>query len=65
MKVSAEIQGSSELQWHRIRLIENPLIRNGLALLVVVYILWSVFISLEIEWARVANGLPRAVRMNC
>ena len=62
MKVSAESQGSAELQWHRIRLIENPLIRNGLVMLALAYFFWSVS-SLEIEWARVANGLPRALRM--
>jgi phosphonate transport system permease protein len=62
MKVSAEIQGSAGLQWHRIRLIENPLIRNALAMLALAYIFWSVS-SLGIEWTRVANGLPRALRM--
>ncbi|UCG05999.1 MAG: phosphonate ABC transporter, permease protein PhnE [Desulfobacterales bacterium] len=62
MKVSTETRGGAELHWHRIRLIENPLLRNGLMMLAVAYIFWSVS-SLEIEWARVANGLPRAVRM--
>ena len=62
MKLSTETQTGAELQWHRIKLIENPLIRNGLALLAVAYIFWSVG-SLEIEWARVAHGLPRAVKM--
>ncbi len=62
MKMSTETRGGAELRWHRIRLIENPLLRNGLMMLAVAYIFWSVS-SLEIEWARVANGLPRAVRM--
>ncbi|MGD8765052.1 MAG: ABC transporter permease subunit, partial [Desulfobacteraceae bacterium] len=62
MKAPAESQIGAELQWHRIRLIQNPLIRNGLALLVVAYLFWSVG-SLELEWQRVANGLPRAVKM--
>jgi phosphonate transport system permease protein len=62
MKVSSETQAGTDLQWHRIRLIDNPLIRNGLLLLAVAYIFWS-FSILEIEWTRVANGLPRAVKM--
>ena len=62
MIASAESQTGAELQWHPIRLIQNPLIRNGSVLLVIAYILWSVS-SLEIEWQRVANGLPRAVKM--
>ena len=63
MKVSAEIQGNAGLQWHRIRLIENPLIRIGLVLLALAYVFLTVTFGLEIEWTRVANGLPRAVRM--
>lgn len=62
MKAPAESQNGAELQWHPIRLIQNPLIRNGLALLVVGYIFWSAG-SLEVEWQRVVNGLPRAAKM--
>mgnify|MGYP001825808326 CR=1 FL=1 len=28
-------------QWHRMRMIENPLVRHSLALLVLLYIFWS------------------------
>ena len=62
MKLSSKIQADAALQWHRIRLIENPALRNGMMLLAVVYIFYS-FSSLNIEWSRVANGLPRAVKM--
>ena len=49
-------------EWHRIRMIESPLIRRGLVLMVLFYILLSVG-TLEISWNRVANGIPRAVSM--
>lgn len=62
MKSLTETRADGDLQWQRIRLIENPLIRNGMLLLTVVYIFWSIG-SLEVEWARVANGLPRALKI--
>jgi len=58
---SAE-QMTTAPQWHRIRLIEPPLLRNGLAVVAMAYIFWSVG-SLDIEWNRVAQGLPRAGSM--
>jgi phosphonate transport system permease protein len=62
MKVTSETQVGSALQWHRIRMIENPLIRNGLTALAAVYIFWS-FRYLDIDWLRVADGLPRAINI--
>ncbi len=47
-------------QWQRIRTIENPWVRQGLAVLAFVYLLWSMA-TLEINWGRVADGIPRAV----
>jgi len=47
-------------QWHRIRTIENPWVRHGLAVLAAAYLIWSVA-TLEINWARVAEGFPRAL----
>lgn len=49
-------------QWQRIRTIENPWVRQGLAVLAFVYLLWSMA-TLEINWGRVADGVPRAVDM--
>jgi phosphonate transport system permease protein len=49
-------------QWQRIRTIENPWVRQGLAILALVYLLWSMA-TLEINWGRVADGVPRAVDM--
>jgi phosphonate transport system permease protein len=46
-------------QWNRIRTIENPWARHGLALLTAAYLIWSVA-TLEISWVRVAEGFPRA-----
>ena len=62
MNVPAEIQSDTALQWHRIKMIDNPLIRNGLIALAAVYIFWSVS-TLDIDWIRVAKGLPRAVNI--
>lgn len=52
----------SSLQWQPIRMIENPLIRHGLTLLALAYLFWSVGI-LDMDWSRVATGLPRAKNM--
>lgn len=49
-------------QWQRIRTIENPWVRQGLAVLAAAYLLWSMG-TLEINWGRVADGVPRAVDM--
>ena len=62
MKLSTKKQADAALQWHRIRLVESPVIRNGLVLLALAYFFVSLS-SLEIEWTRVANGLPRAVKI--
>jgi len=40
-------------------MIESPVYRNGLGLLLFIYIFWSVF-SLDINWHRVYLGFPRA-----
>jgi phosphonate transport system permease protein len=50
------------LEWHRIRTIENPLARRGLAILAVVYLLWSMG-TLEVNWGRLNEGFARAVDM--
>ena len=47
-------------QWQRIRTIENPWVRQGFAVLAAAYLLWSIG-TLEINWGRAADGVPRAV----
>jgi phosphonate transport system permease protein len=43
-------------------MIHNPLIRHGLAMLALAYLFWSLG-TLEIRWARVVMGLPRALNI--
>lgn len=50
------------LQWEPNRMIETPLIRHGLTLLALAYLFWSVG-TLDMDWSRVADGLPRAKNM--
>ncbi len=59
MTAPGEAGGGAPLRWHTIKLIENPLYRYGLMALAVTYLVWSVG-TLEIDWARIAKGLPRA-----
>jgi len=49
-------------KWQPIRLIEHPGLRYGLIFLTVAYVFWSAG-SLEINWTRFTNGLPRAANM--
>jgi phosphonate transport system permease protein len=62
MTASSSAQPGHALQWQRIRTVANPWVRQGLAALAVVYLLWSLT-TLEINWTRVADGLPRAVNL--
>jgi phosphonate transport system permease protein len=48
--------------WRRKAAIENPLLRYGLLLGVIVY-LWLALGSIDVNWARVAEGLTRAGRL--
>ena len=50
------------LQWNRIRMIENPLLRYGLAVLAITYLFWSMS-TLDVDWLRIVDGLPRAASM--
>jgi phosphonate transport system permease protein len=49
-------------QWHQIRLIEHPGLRYGLIILAIAYVFWSAS-TLELNWARFSNGIPRAINM--
>jgi len=48
--------------WRKPPLIANPLLRYGLLLAVVVYVVWAVSI-MPFDWDRVAQGLTRAQRI--
>lgn len=62
MNTAADQHAGKALEWHRIRMIENPAIRHGAFLLTVIYLFFS-FSTLNIEWTRMAQGLPRALNM--
>jgi phosphonate transport system permease protein len=49
-------------QWRPIRLIEHPGLRYGLIMLTLAYVFWSAS-TLDINWARFSNGIPRAANM--
>ncbi len=62
MTPTPEARPASPPQWHRIRIISHPLVRYGLIFLAIGYFIWSTH-TIEIDWARVQNGVPRAVNM--
>ena len=62
MTSGPEAQTIAPLKWNRIRIISSPAIRYSLILLAVGYLLWSTG-SLELDWSRIRNGLPRAANM--
>ena len=62
MNASLGPQAERSLQWRRIRMVEHPLIRYGLTVLAIAYLFWSVG-ALDINWSRMAAGLPRAKNM--
>ena len=49
--------------WRRPPLIENPLFRYGLVALTLAYLVWSLGFSIEVDMARVVQGLDRAGNM--
>ncbi|MCE9682047.1 phosphonate ABC transporter, permease protein PhnE [Halomonas alkalisoli] len=48
--------------WRKPSFIANPVLRYGLWLVVLVYLIWA-FGSLPFNWERIAEGLPRAARI--
>ncbi len=50
---------STPTSWRPPKLIANPLYRYGFIALALAYLIWSVG-TLEIDWGRVGQGLPRA-----
>jgi len=49
-------------RWRAPSLVSNPWLRYGLLLLALAYFYWSLG-SLDIDWHRISNGLPRAANM--
>ncbi len=62
MNALSQNQIDQPLTWRRIRTIENPVVRQVLLLLAVGYLFWSLSM-LDINWARIGKGLPRALNM--
>lgn len=62
MNIRSEASSTPAPSWHRIRMIEHPVLRYGLMVLTIVYILWSLG-ALDISWHRISTGIPRAVNM--
>ncbi|MDF2096271.1 phosphonate ABC transporter, permease protein PhnE [Aquibaculum arenosum] len=48
--------------WRKPPMIANPLLRYGLALAILVYVVWAISM-LPIDWARVSEGITRAQRI--
>lgn len=59
MTAPSPSENATPRQWHTIKLIENPVYRHGLYVLVLAYVIWAVA-TLDIDWGRAARGLPRA-----
>jgi len=57
---TARQQAARQGQWWRLPLIENPRLRWGLAIGVVVYLVLALS-SVQVNWARVAEGSGRAL----
>ena len=60
--MAAEYTPTNSPQWQQIRLIDSPGLRYGLIALAIAYIFWSVG-SLDLNWTRFSNGVPRAINM--
>ena len=58
----AATESAPRREWHPIKLIESPYYRYGLFALVVAHLFWSLG-TLDINWHRMASGLPRAGNM--
>ncbi|MCE8004954.1 phosphonate ABC transporter, permease protein PhnE [Billgrantia ethanolica] len=55
-------QATAPRTWRKPPFIANPVLRYGLWLVVIVYLVWA-FGSLPFNWARISEGLPRAARI--
>ncbi len=62
MSAQADNTPATPPRWQRIRMIPHPGLRFGLLAVALAYFAWSVG-ALDINWHRVANGIPRAANM--
>lgn len=62
MSTATDTPSATPFKWQRIRMIESPLLRYGLLAMVLAYFVWSLG-ALDINWDRVAKGIPRASNM--
>lgn len=59
MSAAGEPGAQALTRWRPPRMIESPLYRYGLVAAVLAYVVWSLG-TLELDWGRVAQGMPRA-----
>jgi phosphonate transport system permease protein len=59
----SETSGKYPTVWRRPPLFESPYLRYGLLTPAIVYLIWSLAFSLEVDAARVVQGLTRAGNM--
>ncbi|MPZ11242.1 MAG: phosphonate ABC transporter, permease protein PhnE [Kiloniellaceae bacterium] len=57
----ADLASAAGRRWHKPPLIKSPLLRWGLGLGVALYLAFA-FGTTEVNWERVADGIPRGVR---
>lgn len=54
--------GRPDYRWQRPQFFSNPLVRWGVPVAVLAYLVWAVS-TLSVNWNRVAEGIPRAARI--
>lgn len=54
----AAVAAGTVPEWHRIKLIENPVLRYSLIVVLTAYMVFA-FSTIEIDWGRFVSGLPR------
>ena len=62
MTTPSQTENVQPREWHTIKLIPNPQVRYGVIAMALAYTAWA-FGSMDVEWDRVARGLPRAADM--
>ena len=62
MTAPVETGGARRLEWHTLKLIENPVTRYGLMAGVLIYLFWALG-SLDVDWNRISQGVVRAGNM--
>src|SRR5699024_8850238 len=55
-------KAGTDFQWKRPQFFENPVVRWAVPILSLAYLVWAIS-TLEISWARVSAGIPRAIRI--